>query len=206
MRVRGENLRREGVAGERIRFVGNTMIDTLLRNLDRARALPLPDGVERGRFAVVTLHRPSNVDRIEDLAGIMSAVNAVAERMPVLFPVHPRTAPKLACVPLHPAIRLMEPVGYLAFLGMVAQSRMVLTDSGGIQEETTALGIPCLTMRNNTERPITCEIGTNRLVGTEPRAIRQAALAVLDNGSRPHRVPEKMGRAGGRTHRGHLAL
>jgi UDP-N-acetylglucosamine 2-epimerase (non-hydrolysing) len=186
-----DNLRREGVPESRVHFVGNTMIDTLLRCLDRARARPLPPGLEPKRYAVLTLHRPQNVDDHHVLAGILGAVGAVADRMPVVFPVHPRTAKSLDSLPLHPNLRITEPLGYLSFLGLVAHSRMVLTDSGGIQEETTVLGVPCLTMRPNTERPITCEIGTNRLVGTDPQRIRETALAVLSNGSRPHRVPDK---------------
>jgi UDP-N-acetylglucosamine 2-epimerase (non-hydrolysing) len=186
-----DNLRREGVPEGRVHFVGNTMIDTLLRCLDRACARPLPTGLEAKGYAVLTLHRPQNVDDPCVLAGILGAVGVVADRMPVVFPVHPRTAKSLGSLPLHPNLRIAEPLGYLSFLGLVAHSRMVLTDSGGIQEETTVLGVPCLTMRPNTERPITCEVGTNRLVGTDPQRIREAALAVLDNGQRPHRIPEK---------------
>jgi UDP-N-acetylglucosamine 2-epimerase (non-hydrolysing) len=186
-----DNLRREGVPESRVHFVGNTMIDTLLRCLNRACARPLPSGLMAKHYAVLTLHRPQNVDDPCVLAGILGAVDVVADRMPVVFPVHPRTAKSLDSLRLHPNLRIAEPLSYLSFLGLVAHSRMVLTDSGGIQEETTVLGVPCLTMRQNTERPITCEIGTNWLVGTDPQRIREAALAALGDGSRPHRIPEK---------------
>src|ERR1017187_10264109 len=150
-----ENLRNEGVASGKIHFVGNTMIDTLRQQISRARQLPLPDGLAPGKYAVLTLHRPANVDSPKRLALIMGAINAIADRIPVVFPVHPRTTPRLKEIEMHPRIRIVEPMSYLPFLGLVASSRMVLTDSGGIQEETTVLGVPCLTMRPNTERPIT---------------------------------------------------
>jgi UDP-N-acetyl-D-glucosamine dehydrogenase len=121
----------------------------------------------------------------------MRAINVIADRIPVVFPVHPRTAPRLKDLELHPRIRIVEPMSYLPFLGLVARSHMVLTDSGGIQEETTVLGIPCLTMRPNTERPITCEIGTNVLVGTDPQRILHEANSILDGHTRPGAVPEK---------------
>jgi UDP-N-acetylglucosamine 2-epimerase (non-hydrolysing) len=186
-----ENLRNEGVGGEKVHFVGNTMIDTLCQQIDQARQLPLPDGLAPGAYAVLTLHRPANVDSPDRLALILGAINAIADRIPVVFPVHPRTAPRLKEIELHPRIRIVEPMSYLPFLGLVARSRMVLTDSGGIQEETTVLGIPCLTMRPNTERPITCEIGTNVLVGTDPERILHAANSILDGHTRPGAIPEK---------------
>ena len=186
-----ENLRNEGVAAGKIHFVGNTMIDTLQRQIGRALDWPLPDGLMPGQYAVLTLHRPSNVDSPDRLSSILSAINAIAERLPVVFPVHPRTASRLNGAKLHPSIRAVEPMSYLPFLGLVARSRIVLTDSGGIQEETTVLGIPCLTMRPNTERPITCEIGTNVLVGTNPTRILQEATAILDGRIRPSAIPEK---------------
>jgi UDP-N-acetylglucosamine 2-epimerase (non-hydrolysing) len=187
----GENLRREGVAGERIHFVGNTMIDTLRQQIGRAFEFPLPEGLVRGQYAVLTLHRPANVDSADRLAAILGAINAIADRIPVIFPVHPRTAGRLDGFRLHPRIRVVEPMSYLPFLGLIARCRMVLTDSGGIQEETTVLGVPCLTMRSNTERPITCEIGTNVLVGTDPQRIMQEADAVLGGKTRAGGIPEK---------------
>jgi UDP-N-acetylglucosamine 2-epimerase (non-hydrolysing) len=193
------NLAAEGFAPERIFFVGNTMIDTLKKNLGRALDLPLPAGVEGGKYAVLTLHRPSNVDTVEALSRIFSAVNSIAERIPIVFPAHPRTAGKLSAIDVHPNVHVTEPLGYLAFLGLMARSRMVLTDSGGIQEETTVLGVPCLTMRENTERPITCEVGTNLLVGTDPEHILRKALAVLDGPPAKREIPEKWdGKAGER--------
>jgi UDP-N-acetylglucosamine 2-epimerase (non-hydrolysing) len=189
--IADENLRKEGVADEKIHFVGNTMIDTLRQHIGRARQLPLPDGLAVGQYTVLTLHRPANVDSHDSLALILRAINAIADRMPVVFPVHPRTAPRLTEMELHPRIRVLEPMSYLPFLGMVARARMVLTDSGGIQDETTVLGIPCLTMRPNTERPITCEIGTNILVGTDPRRIVKEANLVLDGNIRHSTIPEK---------------
>jgi UDP-N-acetylglucosamine 2-epimerase (non-hydrolysing) len=186
-----ENLRKEGVAGEKIHFVGNTMIDTLRQQIGRAREMPLPEGLEPGGYAVLTLHRPANVDSPDRLALILGAINAIAERIPVVFPVHPRTASRLNGIELHPQIRTVEPMNYLAFLGLVARCRMVLTDSGGIQEETTVLGVPCLTMRPNTERPITCEIGTNVLVGTDPQRIVREADSILDGNARAGTIPEK---------------
>jgi len=193
----GENLRREGVAAGKIHLVGNTMIDTLYRNIDRARGLPLPNGLSPGGYAVLTLHRPSNVDCPAGLRDIIEAVLDIARRIAVVFPVHPRTLSRLsefgllAGLEAQSNIRLLSPLSYLPFLGLVARSRFVLTDSGGIQEETTVLGIPCITMRANTERPITCEIGTNLLVGADPNRIREAAWAVLDGQGRPSAVPEK---------------
>jgi UDP-N-acetylglucosamine 2-epimerase (non-hydrolysing) len=184
------NLRREGAAEARIRFVGNTMIDTLMRHIGRARRLALPAGMEDGKYAVLTLHRPGNVDREDVLDGILSAVRDVAERIPVVFPVHPRTAQRVNGNAEHPRLVLTEPMSYLPFLGLVARARMVLTDSGGIQEETTVLGVPCITMRPNTERPITCTEGTNELVGGDPERIREAAYRALDAPPPTPRVPE----------------
>ncbi len=204
-RIASENLRREGVEEERIRLVGNTMIDSLYRHLPRARALPLPEGLEAGRYAVLTLHRPVNVDDPGRLLGILEVIAELASRLPVIFPVHPRTRAHLERLGWRPRealegrLRLTEPLSYLPFLGLVARARLVLTDSGGLQEETTVLGVPCLTLRENTERPITCRIGTNILVGSAPERIRAAALSVLSNGRRPAAVPEHWdGRAGER--------
>jgi UDP-N-acetylglucosamine 2-epimerase (non-hydrolysing) len=192
-----DNLLREGIPAERIHFVGNTMIDTLLRHIGRARAFPLPDGVEAERFALVTLHRPSNVDHPAQLGGICDALGRIAGRLPVVFPVHPRTRARLdsfgltAKLQAADSIRLIEPLSYLPFVGLAAHSRMVLTDSGGIQEETTVLGVPCITMRDNTERPITCEAGTNVLAGSDPGRVCAAAFAALETPPRKHSIPEK---------------
>jgi len=191
-----ENLRREGVPEERIHFVGNVMIDTLLRHRSRARTLRMPDrlGLAPGRFALVTLHRPSNVDSPQTLAPIVAGLERVAAEVPVVFPVHPRTRRTLDAVIADgggSSMRLLEPLGYLEFLGLMCDAGVVITDSGGIQEETTVLGVPCLTVRPNTERPITIEQGTNRLVRAEPGAIAEAALAALGAERRDgRRLPE----------------
>jgi UDP-N-acetylglucosamine 2-epimerase (non-hydrolysing) len=195
--IADENLSREGVAAERIHFVGNTMIDTLLRHAGRARSMAPLNGFREGQFAVLTLHRPGNVDRCETLTSILGAIFDISTRIPVVFPVHPRTRGRLQEFGLLEqiesggTIHLIEPLGYLPFLSLVMHSRMVLTDSGGIQEEATVLRIPCITMRPNTERPITCEIGTNILAGTDPARIRQAAYSVLDGACRDSAIPEK---------------
>jgi UDP-N-acetylglucosamine 2-epimerase (non-hydrolysing) len=157
----------------------------------------LPDGLASGQYAVLTLHRPSNVDEPRSLSAILGAVIDISRRIPIVFPAHPRTVKNLREFGMEQGmhdrgtIRIVEPMSYLPFLGLVAHSRMVLTDSGGIQEETTTLGIPCLTLRTNTERPITCECGTNILVGTDPVAIRKAAFTVLDGQLRPVAIPER---------------
>jgi UDP-N-acetylglucosamine 2-epimerase (non-hydrolysing) len=192
-----QNLRREGLPEERIHFVGNTMIDTLRRHIDRARAKPLPAGFSPGEFAVLTLHRPSNVDHRDTLRGIFQAIAGISQRLPVAFPIHPRTLARasefglLEVLQAQPGIRLLEPLSYLSFLGLVAHCRLVLTDSGGIQEETTVLGVPCLTLRSNTERPITCELGTNILVGSDGERIRQTAFALLERSRQAPCVPDK---------------
>ncbi len=177
-----ENLHREGVPAGRIHLVGNVMIDTLLACRDRCeestilQELALP---ERG-YAVLTLHRPANVDEPAVFARLMGAVGELSTWLPVVFPVHPRTRKALAAGGTAAGLVVTEPLGYLDFMKLLAHARLVLTDSGGIQEETTVLGVPCLTLRNNTERPITCAEGTNRLVGLEPARILAAARAVLD--------------------------
>jgi UDP-N-acetylglucosamine 2-epimerase (non-hydrolysing) len=178
-----ENLRREGLL-DRAVLVGNLMIDTLRAHLPRARALGVPRamGLEPGRFAVVTLHRPSNVDEPEALLRILGALGHIARELPVVFPVHPRTRARLADPALTAAaapLRLVDPQGYLEFLSLTSAARLVLTDSGGLQEESTALGVPCLTVRENTERPITVSEGTNEVVGTDPERIVAAALRAL---------------------------
>ena len=182
------NLRAEGIPEERIRFVGNVMIDSLHQNLERARrsSVRADLGVGDTDYAVMTLHRPSNVDFPETFARILQALESITQAMPVVFPVHPRTRKTIAELGLSERVRAMknlrviDPLGYLDFLSLYSGSRLVLTDSGGIQEETTALGIPCLTLRENTERPITVELGTNVVVGTDPEKIVNAAAAALN--------------------------
>jgi len=191
-----ENLLREGVASEKISFVGNVMIDTLYRNLEKARRSRVLErlNLRPQQFCAMTLHRPSNVDHPKTLAGIINALEAIGERLPIVFPVHPRTRERLEQFNLTERIQksllMIEPLGYLDFLQLYSNSRLVLTDSGGIQEETTVLGIPCLTLRPNTERPITVLEGTNRLVGNTPEVIAREAFAALDRPAGVARVPE----------------
>lgn len=192
-----ENLRNEGVADEKIRFVGNIMIDSLFRLLPRAGQSTIRHqlGVDQD-YAVLTLHRPTNVDELETFARILDALEEISQSLPIIFPVHPRTRKTIGELGLTERIqrvanlRLIDPLGYLDFLGLYSRARLVLTDSGGLQEETTVLGIPCLTLRENTERPITVEMGTNTVVGTDREKITSAAFAAL-NGSimKDRRVP-----------------
>jgi UDP-N-acetylglucosamine 2-epimerase (non-hydrolysing) len=170
-----ENLRREGVADGRIRYVGNVMIDTLMRELPAARALGVAErlGLPPSGFVYVTLHRPSNVDDPSRLGRLVSMLRTLAVRLPVVFPVHPRTRERLRGAGLEaelaeaPGLRLLDPLGYRESLGLMATARLALTDSGGVQEETTQLGVPCLTLRPNTERPVTVSLGTNTVVGED---------------------------------------
>jgi UDP-N-acetylglucosamine 2-epimerase (non-hydrolysing) len=189
-----DNLRAEGTPEERIHLVGNVMIDTLRRHLPMARLERVRDRipVEEGAYAVLTLHRPSNVDRADTFGDILKAVRVVASKMPVVFPVHPRTRGRLKEFHLGDELEgviLTEPLGYIDFLSLTSHARLILTDSGGLQEESTALGIPCLTLRENTERPITVTDGTNRVVGTRTADI----LAGFEQAIGPHapnRIPE----------------
>jgi UDP-N-acetylglucosamine 2-epimerase (non-hydrolysing) len=182
------NLLAEGIPGERIRFVGNVMIDSLFSQLKRAESSGVREelGLAGTDYAVLTLHRPSNVDERATFERILGALEEITKRLPIIFPVHPRTRARLRefgfeeRVERNQSLRLIDPLGYLDFLRLYSGARLVLTDSGGIQEETTALGIPCLTLRENTERPITVKLGTNRIVGTDAERIAGAALEALD--------------------------
>jgi UDP-N-acetylglucosamine 2-epimerase (non-hydrolysing) len=190
-----ENLAREGILPDKVHFVGNVMIDTLFRYRERAAQSDVLDrlGLEPGAYAALTLHRPSNVDDAGTLGMLLEGIAQVQAEIPVVFPVHPRTRRHLealgAVLPPMPALRLAEPMPYLDFVNLMANARCVMTDSGGIQEETTALRIPCLTLRQNTERPITVTRGTNRIVGTSPDAIyacwRQVAEGKWPKGDLP---------------------
>jgi UDP-N-acetylglucosamine 2-epimerase (non-hydrolysing) len=201
-----KNLLQEGFEDEKIFFVGNVMVDTLLKHLERARAHRFREklGLASRSYGVLTLHRPSNVDELRTLTIILEAVHELGKEIPIVFPCHPRTRQQLdrtglkylAAVngsgdgsPQRPLI-VMDPLGYVEFLSLMTEARIVLTDSGGIQEETTMLGIPCLTLRENTERPVTIEQGTNVLVGTLPERILTAAAKVLQDGLATGRVPE----------------
>ena len=201
-RMANENLRREGIAEEKIHFVGNVMIDTLMKHRELASGLDLGErwGLSPGGYATLTLHRPSNVDDRHVLQGILGALQEIAGRLPIIFPIHPRTRKMVAQFDLGhyfsrtdkaEGLWLTEPLGYLEFLHLNMHAGLILTDSGGLQEEATVLGVPCVTMRHNTERPITCEVGTNVLVGNRPQAIKERAMDILNGKVRPGRIPDK---------------
>ena len=200
-----ENLRREGIPADRIHRVGNAMIDSLLQHLPLARQSGVHGrlGVKPRGYVLVTLHRPSNVDEPQALGRHLAALGRIATLRPVVFPIHPRTRKRLAEFGLRApdGVQLIDPAGYLDFLCLTAGAALVLTDSGGLQEETTALGVPCLTLRLNTERPITLEQGTNLLVGVEPDDIVAAAERALGGQSRRGGVPELLGRTDRRANR-----
>jgi UDP-N-acetylglucosamine 2-epimerase (non-hydrolysing) len=193
-----ENLRREGVEPERIVMVGNVMIDSLLASKARADQLTtVADlGLTSRGYAVSTLHRPSNVDEPVRLGGLLDALGYVSRRVPVIFPAHPRTRKVIAEAGLSskvrssPDLRLIDPMGYLEFLALTSQAKLILTDSGGLQEESTALNVPCLTVRENTERPVTVSVGTNLVVGTDPDRIKQEAARILEGRGKRGRVPD----------------
>ena len=182
-----ENLLREGVDSRKIHMVGNVMIDSLeqCRPLWERSDAAARLGLQRGGYGVVTLHRPSNVDDPAMLRGLVKALAEVGRRLPLVFPVHPRTRARLEAMEadaeslVRGGAHFIAPLGYLDFVGLVAGARLVLTDSGGLQEETTSLGVPCLTLREQTERPITVTQGTNRIVGTSPERIVTEAVRVL---------------------------
>jgi UDP-N-acetylglucosamine 2-epimerase (non-hydrolysing) len=191
------NLRREGVPAENIHRVGNVMIDTLVRLLPSAEerwpVLRSQLGLAEKGYALATLHRPSNVDSPTSLQAILSALHSIADSLPVVFPVHPRTRQRLRSLGLdasHRSLHFLDPVGYLDFLALQRHATIVITDSGGVQEETTFLGVPCLTLRGNTERPVTVEQGTNILIGHDMERLKQEVQRILRDGSlRPRRVP-----------------
>jgi UDP-N-acetylglucosamine 2-epimerase (non-hydrolysing) len=194
-----ENLRREGISPDKIFLVGNVMIDTLLKFRKKAEESTILQtlGLIPHRYAVLTLHRPSNVDDPEALTRLLDALKVIARELPIVFPVHPRTHKNLSNMGLMNRLadlgnlRLIEPIGYLEFLKLMAWAVVVLTDSGGIQEETTILKVPCLTLRPNTERPITTEVGTSRVVGTDPDGII-AGWRDIQGGRWPRgKIPEK---------------
>jgi UDP-N-acetylglucosamine 2-epimerase (non-hydrolysing) len=197
-RAANENLEREGISPEKIFFVGNVMIDTLLKYQKQARVLGTPEhfDLQQGEYALLTLHRPSNVDVPEVFSGILDALVAIQRDLPIIFPAHPRTIKRIDefgfTERLNTAsnLHIVEPLGYLEFLDLMMHSKIVLTDSGGIQEETTILGVPCLTLRENTERPITITQGTNILVGVDPDRIVSEVQSILSGESKAGRVPE----------------
>jgi UDP-N-acetylglucosamine 2-epimerase (non-hydrolysing) len=183
--VANENLQRSGVAEERIFFVGNTMIDTLLKQMPNFSPPSFWNeyGLEKKKYLVMTLHRPSNVDDPEQLKQLLNVLERGTEQLPIIFPVHPRTRNNLQKFGIQlNHVKTVEPLGYLEFNYLVQHAKGVITDSGGITEETTVMGVPCMTLRNSTERPETCSIGTNELLGTSPEAL-QKALEVLFSGA-----------------------
>jgi len=209
-----ENLLREGVGEEKIFFVGNVMIDTLLAHRERSERSPILDRLGLGNgmpnlvqsYAVCTLHRPSNVDDEHTLLGILEALKEIGQEIPIIYPIHPRTRQRLEAlnisgnvtlssmmepVSLRNPVTCIEPLGYLDFLKLMGNARLVLTDSGGIQEETTILGIPCVTIRENTERPITISQGTNILAGIRKEGIVRTAAQAINGSARKRQVPEK---------------
>ncbi len=185
-----ENLKREGIASEKIHFVGNLMIDTLVRQLPHAKR---PDfKFALGKYVLVTLHRPSNVDEPIMLEKLMKTVDEASREILVIFPIHPRTRQRLASINYKPTtsnLQLIDPVGYLEFLALQRDATAVVTDSGGIQEETTYLGVPCLTVRENTERPITVEVGTNMLVGQDMCRLKKELSSILSGHAKKGQIP-----------------
>lgn len=201
------NLRREGHTEESIHFVGNVMVDTLRKHAERAGQLDARAdvGLGGGKYALMTLHRPSNVDEGCALGEIVGALKELCRELPVVFPAHPRTAARLRELGLEadlratPGLHFTKPLGYLSFLSLMRGASIVLTDSGGVQDETTALGVPCLTLRETTERPVTVEVGTSVLVGSSRRRILDAARDALEGRHRRGDVPPLWdGRAAGR--------
>lgn len=202
-RSAADNLLREGIPAQRVHFVGNVMIDTLRQNLEKAVPVAQILRIEghsdfpaaAGQYAVLTMHRPSNVDDPRILHSLLATILRISDRLPVIFPVHPRTRAMMQQAGLDrmldgSAVLQLPPMGYLEMLGLLKDARVVLTDSGGIQEETTALGVPCLTLRNNTERWITVDEGTSTIVGRDPQKIMQAFDNVMKDEGKMRRVPE----------------
>lgn len=209
-----QNLAREGIKKSKIYFVGNVMIDTLFKHIEKAKTsnikkkFGLETSKEKKRYALMTLHRPSNVDNPMVLRGILQVLSQIIKKVPIIFPVHPRTMKKIQKFELKETIHYVKdlssmsrfdadkkilavpPLGYLDFLNLMSDAVFVLTDSGGIQEETTILRIPCLTLRHNTERPITVKQGTNVIVGNDPAKILKSAMGVLERGILERRIPK----------------
>lgn len=197
-----KNLLNEGIESSRIHFAGNVMIDSLLANLEQA--IPFAEtlknhqkanNIQEGHYALLTMHRPSNVDDPDILRRLLRSIVEISQKLPVIFPIHPRTRNRieqggLLDVTESDNFICLPPVGYLQMLGLMKSAKMVLTDSGGLQEETTALGIPCVTLRENTERPITVEQGTNTIVGTDPEKIEACADDIMATGGKSGRIPE----------------
>ena len=193
-----ENLLSEGVQPEKIHRVGNIMIDSLLNNLERSKETNIVSkmGLTPQKYVLITLHRPSNVDVKETFEGLVSVIEQISGELDFVFPMHPRTLKQAKKFALYqrlceiPGMKIIEPLGYLQFISLMSSASFVMTDSGGLQEETTALGIPCITLRENTERPITITEGTNELAGTVPEHILKIANDIIDNGGKKGRIPD----------------
>ncbi len=191
-----DNLKKEGVPDEKVFFTGNIMIDSLVGSLEACRQSTILDdlGLEPKKYAVVTMHRPSNVDDTDLLKELLSTLNEIGARVPIIFPCHPRTRNRMSENGVLDKVdtdhlKIIDPVGYLDFLRLQSEAKLVLTDSGGVQEETTYLQIPCITMRHNTERPVTVDVGSNVLVGPNPSKIREAAEEILAGRGKTGEVP-----------------
>jgi UDP-N-acetylglucosamine 2-epimerase (non-hydrolysing) len=192
--VANQNLLNSGIKSEQIFFVGNTMIDTLLRQEPNFRQPEIWSeiGLKEKSYIVMTLHRPANVDQEESLKNLLEEIIDNSQDLPLVFPVHPRTANNLEHLAIsNPRLHLIEPLGYLEFNYLVKNAKAVITDSGGITEETTIMGIPCMTLRNNTERPETITTGTNELLGTNPKSIKPAFEKLLSGNWKKGSIPEK---------------
>lgn len=190
------NLKNEGISEEKVHFVGNIMIDSLVHFLPSIEGSSvLGDlGLEAGKYTLMTFHRPGNVDNMVSLSGLVSMLNRLSEKTQLVFPVHPRTRKNLEkyklVQELDPRIRILEPIGYLDFLALTRSAELLITDSGGIQEETTFLGVQCITVRDSTERPVTVSVGTNQLIGTDLAKVERAAEEVLSGSTKAGMVPE----------------
>jgi UDP-N-acetylglucosamine 2-epimerase (non-hydrolysing) len=198
----GENLRKAGASEDRIFFVGNTMIDTLLHQLPNLKQPPFWDryGLQEKQYFVMTLHRPANVDQDQHLLSLIEEIIRVSRGLPLVFPVHPRTEQIISRISIEAGnLHLVEPLSYLEFNYLVKHAKAVITDSGGITEETTVMGVPCMTLRDNTERPETCTVGTNKLLGTRPEALRPAMDLLFEGKWQQGGIPELWdGKAAGR--------
>ena len=191
--VANTNLRNFGAKPEQIHFVGNVMIDTLMANYDRFRKPEFHDqlGLQEKQYIVLTLHRPANVDEAEKLTAIMREIMDNVHDLPIIFPIHPRTAKVFADLGISaPHLHIVDPLGYLEFNYLVKHCKAVITDSGGITEDTTVMGIPCITLRDNTERPETITIGTNELIGTDPKAIKPILEKLFSGQWKKGGIPE----------------
>ena len=191
--IANNNLRHFGIEDERIFWVGNTMIDTLIKHRSRFTKPAVWDqiGLQEGKYIVITLHRPSNVDEESKLIDLIDEIIKHSHDLPLVFPVHPRTAKILSNMGIsHPRFHMIEPLGYLEFNFLVEKSKAVITDSGGITEETTVMNIPCMTLRDNTERPETITIGTNELIGTDPKSIKPAMLKLFAGEWKKGKIPD----------------